>query len=104
MSKFMLMPVLYVKLQLQIIGFLAPEKRSTGSGEYGITFLADSREFIECPALPELHSLDPISQELLVHLDFVLRRRNLFLIQKCGNGLSGTRHITRNVDSHTVVH
>jgi hypothetical protein len=27
----------------------------------------------------------------------------LFLIQKCGS-LTGTRHITRNVDSHAVVH
>jgi hypothetical protein len=36
----------------------------------------------------------PISQKLLVHMDFVeanLRRRNPLLIQQSGNGLSGTR-------------
>ena len=50
-----------------------------GSGECSNTFFMDLPEFTECPALPELHSLESISQKLSLHTDFVEanpRRRN----------------------------
>jgi hypothetical protein len=58
----------------------SPHQRgSEGSGECSNTFFMDPPEFTECPGLPELHSLEPISQKLSLHMDFVKanpRRRN----------------------------
>src|SRR5713101_7211166 len=81
-SKFTLMPVLYVKLQPRIIAFLAPDKRSRGAASAAID---SSPEFIECPAPPEPHSLDPIFAGTLGECGPCRgppARRNLLLIQK----------------------
>jgi hypothetical protein len=72
---------------VQIIPLLR-QRRSAESSECSNIFLADLPEFIERPALRELHRPAPISQKLLVHMSFVkahLRQCNLLLMQRGPN-------------------
>jgi hypothetical protein len=84
---------------------LPRQRCSAESSECSNIFLAYLPEFIERPALPELHRLAPISQKLLVHMNFVkahLPQRNLLLMQ-CGPNISIERKQHRGMLLHRPV-